>query len=566
MSQILAFAFKHKGIILFFAAIFFILLLNSLHNSYPDEFDNILGGQLILRGLLPYSEFFSHHGPLAYFLAGLIDLFSGGQSFVKFRLLTSVFYLLILVGSYVLIVKRTLQKGSNFFLAYILIFSLAATYFWGHMFLADNISGLFFIPTYGLLFLKMFNRQKLETIDLMLISLLSFAALLTSLTYLYAGIVLIGITFLYFVLPLKNIFGKTSLLGILKFLAIFSIPYLLFLGYLIATNSLSSYYFQAVIYNKNYYIYNYPRPEGSFNFNPIRYAIVILNNFLNGFQPVLISAKNLNLRFPLGIALAASNLFVWIFLIYQRKFLMLLLSFGATVYVTARGGVGASSQDYQSSIYFMLGIFHGSFMFWQIGTSLAKIESFLWKVVFGFLAILFCLYWLFAGIFIFAELWRMSYSRYMGEMPIIYDRPQVANIINAVVPAEHYCWVGPFYFEEMYYLNCKMPSRYHWILPQFNKIPTIKEELLNDFSTNKADIIVYERNFFAWGVGPAYHKFFTDFLDQNYVRLQDLPGKRYHFVNNKSQDFTPDIQFYFEKTQAQQLVSKLAQLGHVRSD
>src|SRR3990167_6222799 len=82
-----------------FIVIWLILLLNSLHESYPDEFDNILGGWLILKGSLPYTGFFSHHGALSYYFASIITLL-GGQSFVHFRLLTSFFFLGVFAFTY----------------------------------------------------------------------------------------------------------------------------------------------------------------------------------------------------------------------------------------------------------------------------------------------------------------------------------------------------------------------------------------------------------------------------------------------------------------------------------
>ena len=80
---------KKRGnliLITFFFFIFCILSINALHESYPDEFDNILGGKYILSGSLLYKDYFSHHGPVAYFLSAFILLFSNG-SFVIFRIL-----------------------------------------------------------------------------------------------------------------------------------------------------------------------------------------------------------------------------------------------------------------------------------------------------------------------------------------------------------------------------------------------------------------------------------------------------------------------------------------------
>ena len=59
--------------VLFTAAIF---ILDAFHESYPDEFDNISGGWLILHGTLIYKNFFTHHGPFPYFLSSFLEIFS----------------------------------------------------------------------------------------------------------------------------------------------------------------------------------------------------------------------------------------------------------------------------------------------------------------------------------------------------------------------------------------------------------------------------------------------------------------------------------------------------------
>src|SRR4051812_25119818 len=78
--------------VLFALGLFLFLFINTIHESYPDECDNILGGTYILKGILPYTGFFSHHGPIAYFVAALIASFSG-HSFVGFRIFYSIFLL-----------------------------------------------------------------------------------------------------------------------------------------------------------------------------------------------------------------------------------------------------------------------------------------------------------------------------------------------------------------------------------------------------------------------------------------------------------------------------------------
>ncbi len=91
------FADKHYITALFVLVMLGIFLINTVHEQYPDEFDNILGGWYILHGRLIYTGFFTHHGPVAYYIAALVEIFSG-QSFVRFRIVYSIFFLPISSG------------------------------------------------------------------------------------------------------------------------------------------------------------------------------------------------------------------------------------------------------------------------------------------------------------------------------------------------------------------------------------------------------------------------------------------------------------------------------------
>ncbi len=543
--------------ILVFLPLLIILLLNCFHTTYPDEFDNILGGKLILEGVLPYSGFFSHHGPLAYFGAAIINVFSG-LSFVKFRLLSAVFFLGLFAGSFWLIKKRVESFNANFFLLFIFVLGISTTFFWGQMFLADPLSGFLLIPAYAILFLKIYFEERLENKDLWIISIFLALAVLNSMTYGYAAGTISLISLIWHI---RN--SKITTKNIFRFGAIFATPYLVFAAYLLITGSLTDFIYQAIEYNQKYYIYNYPRPEGSTTFNPIRYAVVIFNNFINAYQPLLAGIFRTDFRYPLTATMAITNVFLWIYLLIGKKFLLLALSFLLVVYVNARGNPGdLRAADYQMAMYFILSLFNGTFLVFVLKEELEGIKNVFGKYVITAVGILFAFFWFHSVIFLAADFWRMNYSRYMGEMPLIYDRPAVAPILNAILTKDQYCWIGPFEFEEMFYAKCKLPSKYHWILPQFAGIEKIKNEIITDYERNPADIIVFRRNFSAFMQSAEYSKFYWDFLDKNYVRLAEIDPKL-HFVNNKVKDFDLDTDFNFQKDRAEEIINKLVNLGYI---
>lgn len=525
---------------------FFILVANALYGTYPDEFDNILGGKFILQGILPYTGFFSHHGALAYYLSSILVAI-GGISFVRFRLLEAVFFLLYFILVYFIFKKRVKSFDINYFLGFLLILTLSMTYFWGHMFLADPLSGYFLLPGYGLFLLKSYFDEKLEVKDLWIISVFSALSVLNSTTYLYAA----GVLAFFTIISSKKI---------IKSVFIFAMPYLIFGFYLLITGSLANFLFQAVDYNRKYYIYNYPRPVGSTAFNPVRYAVVLFNDFFNNFHMAVSGILNgVNFRFPLTHVFALGNICFLTLLAIRKKFLLLVTCFLLLVYINARGNPSSISvKDYQTAVYFIFSTFNIAVFYHFLQTHLPDVKSQLFKYLAVFMGIILLVYSLFGTFFIFEEFWRPLYNRYMGVFPLIYDRPVVAPVINKLLTKDRYCWVGPFEFEEMFYLKCKLPSKYHWILPQFAGIDKIKSEILTDYQQNPPEIIVFRRNFSAFGASSSFNEFFVRFLDERYTRLTS-----YKFKDPKQMDFNFDEDFNFRKDVAPQYFQKLLDLGYI---
>lgn len=545
-----------------------IFLANGLHATYPDEFDNILGGKLILAGKLPYTGFFSHHGPLAYYLsAGLV--FLGGQSFVHFRLLSAIFFLGLFAVYYLIIVHRLPKIDTRFFWAFAFLTALAAIYFWGQMFLADPLSGFLLIPAYLVVFYRTYFREILKRKDFWIVSIFSALAVINSQSYLYAAVVIYAVATIHqwtqrgaglrhWGQALKELFLESIVL---------LIPYLFFFVYLVLTGSLGNFLNQAVEYNQRYYIYNYPRPAGgSWQINPIRYAIVIFNDFQANFQLALSGVFSFNPRFPLTHTLIVSDVILLVWLLYKRRPLTALLVIGSLIYVNARGNPSQiNPKDYQTSVYFMLSILNFALGADLLVREVNKLTDSMARTVFTLLTLMLGVYWLYGALSIFSYHFQIDYNRYMGTYPLIYDRPVVAATVNAVVSADEYCWVGPFEFEELFYLKCRLPSKFHWILPQFANIPAYQKQIIDDYSKNKPKIIVFRRDFSAFNLSPDFNLFFVKFLNSNYVRLADLTQyKDYRFPDQKIVDFHPNDDFNFERQSAPQIIDQLIALGYIK--
>ncbi len=493
---------------IFFVFIFFIYLTNTLHESYPDEFDNILGGWYMLHGKPLYTGFFTHHNPLAYVLSAVIELFSW-QSFVRLRLIYAVLLFAYTVWSYVYLRKRFAGRDLHFYLFFIFLFAIGATYFWGHMLLADNLAAFFLLPIFALLFLASIFRERLTYKDMVMVSILGSLALLSSLTFLY----LVSIVYAFSLyLYIRDNRIKPVSLPVLKILFVIGVPYLIFAAYLLATGSLKDYWYQNIVFNQTFYIYNYPRPEGA-AVNPIRYAIVMAQNFHNNFSSLLISAKDFNFSFPFNIALAVGNVGLLIYLLFRKQYLLAVVMLLFITYANARTNpLTSSEKDYQSSVYILLSFFNASFLLQYLYRELNEHMPYTKKMILSFVILLVGVYVFFNTAFLLRKYTEKTYLKFMGLQPLIYDRPQIGPILNTLVEEEDYVWVGPFEFGELFYTRGKVPSKYIILLPEFAKSPTIQGEMISNFDDHKPKVIYFDKRYSIRGYMPEkFGQFFLDF-------------------------------------------------------
>lgn len=552
------------GVFLLTAAIFF---ANTLHESYPDEFDNIMGGWLNLKGLLIYKDWFTHHGPFAYWLASVIEIFSG-QSFVKFRFIYSLFIILLTFGGYFYLKKSLNFERSKFYLGFILLLGIASTYFWGHMLLADSLSALLLVPVFGLLVLKIYYKVLLNRNDIVLISLISFSAFITSMTFsfLIAGVYLITLLYYFFYPHGLKSFDLKKLYSILVII----IPYLIFLFYLLITNSFSDFLFQAVRFNQEFYIYNYPRPEGSTFVNPMRYAIVIAQDFQNNFLTLLTQIREFNFGSPFNITLALVNTGLVIFLILKRKFLLAGFIIYWMIYSNVRSNPLESREtDYQSAVYIVASLFNICFSIYVIYEELKENIVYPKKLILSLIFILIIIYSFFSFSYLLKQFSGKAYGKYMGTAPLIYDRPEIAPVLNSITNEGDYVWVGPFDFEEIFYLNRKIPTNYVILLPEFAKSPRVQEEMIKDLNENKPKVIYYDKQYRIRGYNPEeYGVFFQKFIDENYITIAELNETGGNYVLNLPKDLHLDFEtkLFIQKSHVNEVLSKMSAHNYISQD
>ncbi len=547
---------NHRKLLLIFAFIFISFLVNSIHTQFPDEFDNIFGGYLINQGKLPYIGFFTHHNPGAYVLASFITMFTE-RSFVFFRIIFSFILFIWFVVSFFIIKNRLKDQNPIYFILYGVLIALGSTYWWGQMLLSETIVGHLLVPVMLIMIGKDLMQIRFDIKDIWIISLLTFLSLFTSLTYIYFIPFVLLITFYFYLRDNKPFTPK----NIITPLIIFTFPYLIFFIYLILTGSLFEFYFASIYYNVNYYIYNFPKVAGIHSHHPVRYAISIARNSIDGISALLTQIPSFNLSYPMNISLALGNLIAIIYFLLKRRFGLTLLLTSMMIYTNARSEpLNIHETDFHATVYIMLTIATTMYIFSKIKNDLDKKYPFSFKSIFAFLFILGGVYWLFAAMFWGNSFMNKAYDKLMGNAPLIYDRPQTGRILNTLLTKDDYYWIGPFELQELLFINGQQASKYFWFLPANSRDEKIKREIIADFDKTKPKVILFKDWWSNFGVTPEqFNTTIVTYLDKNYFQLEDLKNEGLEFTVNmpRERDFDFENELYFRKDQKEKIVAEL---------
>ena len=539
---------------LIYLVFLFLFLINTLHEQYPDEFDNILGGWYMLHGRLIYTGFFTHHNPVAYFIAAAIELFSG-RNFVIFRFLYSVVLFGYLAWTYAYFRSRFGKQLMTFYLVFIALIGLSATYFWGHMLLADNIAAYCLVPVFGLLTLLTLEKKSLERKDIAFISILTALATLSALTYVYLALTIYGYTLYYS-------YRTSRYTHLFSLLLSFALPYLVFMLYLLLTGSLFAWFTQAIIFNGKYYAYNYPGiGQGQF-VNPLKYLVIILYNFSTNFYFLLKQVKDFNFNYPVNITLAIADIALLSYLVVKKRFTLAGVLFLVLAFANVRSNpLTSGERDYQAAVYIVTSLFALSFslpaIYRLLKDELEKPQRMLMSIVFFFLV----LYGFFGITFFIHYFNDRAYLKFMNLEPKISNHHVgISSIINAAATKNDYMWIGPFAFEELLYTNGKLPSRYHILLPEFAEDTTIKDEMMHDFEMHKPIVIYFDEGVGIRGHLPyIYAPFFINFLHKNYMTLYGYHDGKiiYRSVDPITIDKDVEAKFFILKSQKDIVIKRL---------
>lgn len=160
----------------FFSAIYF--------QAGHDEMDNLLGGKLLWSGQLPYLDYFSHHAPGMYYVAGLLYPLIFNDIFA-YRLAHNVLVFGLLLVTYWQVRQRVGRAPAD---TYLVLTGLSNVIGLGYMALAESLISHLFILSLVLVYFRNDDRLSLKMVCLL--SLLLFLIPFMSLGYIFLCLVL----------------------------------------------------------------------------------------------------------------------------------------------------------------------------------------------------------------------------------------------------------------------------------------------------------------------------------------------------------------------------------------
>lgn len=528
---------------------FTIFLVNSTYVSYPDEFVNLIGAKSINQGIVPYKGFFDHHLPMAWYL-GAVFLKVSFNSFVNFRILWAVFGFLLLVGVGRYIGRRN-KDLYRYYLLFLVLFPLLTLYFWLHLYLADSLSVLFFAAGFWILFTET-QEDKPNFKAVIFCSLLNFFLVFSSLTYFYLGSVL----YLWQLFLVRDSLKKALILIIFS-----ALPYLIYLFYLLLSNTWQDFYFANFIYNTSLYI-DIPNYIKGRLFNPVKFALTLIYNFWGSYLPVFSTVRDLNLYLPIASLTTLAGLILLLVLITKNLpigvLFFFLLSFSAP---RSNLQKNINETDYQVGLFVILGTI-ASFLAIYLLKRL-KTQDKLYDDLRRTGLILLTVFLSTVFIFLTKNTFDKWYLRYTQKLPSIRNEGDYASFINELINSNDYYWMGPYEpHEEFFVKKGKIAGKYISLLPQFKQNEYLRKNFIEQFDKNLPAIIVFKKDTGIY-LTPAYQfgDFFLDWMKSKYTALEEINNIK---ILKSPTSLKLGSHLYLRNDRKDEILKKLKKNGYIQ--
>jgi hypothetical protein len=293
--------------------------------------------------------------------------------------------------------------------------------------------------------------------------------------------------------------------------------------YLIYSNTLKDFWFSNFTYNTLHYINIANYTPGISNFNPLRFALTVINNFWVAYLPLLSQLAHPSFYQPISRLVGLGTITLLIYLLYTRPvfgiFYLILLSFSAP---RSAQLVDMKETDYQMGLFIILGSISAIFALYQLLKDLDT-KSFFVKFCRSVVCIWLLVYLVFTTAFAVQNTLTLRYQRYMGTLPPIANISDIADFVSSMTESGDAFWIGPYEGNHSFFVKDRvLAGKYPSLLPQFREDEYLKNDFLGEMQKYKPAIIVFNHEASIF-MTPAveFGRFFLDWMKTRYVNCTE---------------------------------------------
>ncbi len=516
---------------------FAVFCLSTFYAVTTDDMDNFLGGKLILNGELPYKDFFTHHMPGMYLLSAVIYPLTGGNPFAYRFIFNIVLFLLIFVCYKVISLKVSRDSARLF----VILMTLSHTIALNHVPVAESLVVYAVVLALILIF---YETSAFGLKIIAIISALLFAIPFFALSYIFVAIIL------YIALLAQIIYKKgftevsKSFKYIFTCLGLLALPYVIFVFYLLSSNSLNSFIFNNIDFNSTYYGPMVGEEGGS----PLK----ILWNIINGSvgRVALLSQNLFNPLYSIQILIISGfGLLSGLFWMQKKKFLsiviiLLALLLDARVNVFNVPAITGNLEQYAlgSIVYLGLALLCASL---AIPTILRQ-RSTVHDPLLVMAVVVAALYLVIIPVNLIkvsaprlATVSAANIERNYYVFTKNYSANTPSKLINDVLDKNDYAWVGPDGFRDNLYLEPKRSTKFTFFFAWIYECKECRADYLSDLSRQEPKIIYWSG--FEYN-GRPYYQDVKSYIDSHYFTSKNPHLKGYYFLDSDKSNLTRKLQ------------------------
>ena len=495
-----------------------------------DDMDNMLGGTLILRGELPYRDFFSHHSPGMYFVSALIVPFSGNDIYV-FRVMFN-----ILLFSLLIIFYQALRRSTSrtFGVLAVVWVALSQPIGFGNAALAESLLGIIipFCVLWVLIILPL--QRKTKTTTLVALSVVLFLISYLSIAYIFIAVILTVFTIIHLVkrVPTPKKWHELSVI-----LMLFTAPYVLYVAFMLLTGSWHDFTYNVFTFNRLYYAPMVNEPSGS--------LVAVICAMLLGTvgQIIAVISNMLNPSYSQQILLLIGFIAFIAYFVINRQYVKSFVALGILLFSDTRVNafnLPAISSDpsnisQHGRIYVTLALFSGAYAAWQLARTSLHIKSVRQRTVGLAIPVAYVTF----------TSWMLLYIAWQKLSPVLVthtvsdyrshayqiSRSNPAIISNHLTDSNDKVWLGPAEFSSQLFLERQRVSRFTFFLPWHYRAPETRREFISSITSQKPSII-----YLLLAHGENYPEI-QAVLDRYYFTIRDSRLRGFHFLQAERERF-----------------------------